>query len=748
MDWAVKLRVALLALVGAVVVGVSSSQATITPAALTLSTTPPYATVVPGSPPTLYYSAHIGSVTVDVHDSTDTAPLTVDFPSVFGDDPAPATSPSHTYAWTASDSDSGTKTVTFSDAGAGSGSHAFAVVRDTLPPTGQSVALSGGPNYSTAFVPLVLNAGTDAGSGIDGASGLVERASAPLTGGTCGSFGAFGPVTLTSGGDATVTSGNCYRYQYKISDLVGNQSAASAPSATAVVNSVGPTVLDTAPTEVSGAGDQFWNSVSDTLFYRPTATGSFSLNATASSTTGSISQVAFPDLSATTGWTGTGGPDSASPYASPVYTWASGATAPGAQKVVATDSTSLTGFDTITISSDSTAPAGQSVALSGGPWFGGSVALTVVAGTDAGSGVDASRSVVERAGATLTNGTCGTFGAFAPVTLSSGADTSVASGNCYRYQTKATDNVGNVSTASTPSADAKIDKTGPTTPALLFTGFANTAAAGHVVYFRPGANGSFTVTAAASDPESGIASYSFPTVAGFTAAGSGPRRTYVSTKAGTSGTGALAVSATNAAGVTSGTTSFSLVPDATAPILTVRCNGAACKRLPYAKTVMVTFSGSDVGSGLSTIRWTTDGTEPKADHGNEYTRPILLASLTHLKVRAFDKAGNPSTLVDLTVNSLAGRLLVGAPASVVVAKKGGYVRVKLSSTRRALVSATMTGTGLKKPLRWNFVLPKGTSLVQLRLPKTLRRPGAYRVVWKLSANTRRAQKTTRVTLRA
>jgi Fn3 associated len=150
---------------------------------------------------------------------------------------------------------------------------------------------------------------------------------------------------------------------------------------------------------------------------------------------------------------------------------------------------------------------------------------------------------------------------------------------------------------------------------------------------------------------------------------------------------------------------------------------------------------------VSTIRWTTDGSDPKVDHGNEYTRAIPLTGLTHLKVRAFDKAGNPSTLAALTVTSLAGRLLVGAPASVVVTAKVGYVRVKLSSTRRALVTAMMSGTGLKKPLRWNFVLSPGTSLVQLRLPKTIRRPGTYRVVWKLSADTRRAQKTTRVTVR-
>ena len=49
--------------------------------------------------------------------------------------------------------------------------------------------------------------------------------------------------------------------------------------------------------------------------------------------------------------------------------------------------------------------------------------------------------------------------------------------------------------------------------------------------------------------------------------------------------------------------------------------------------------------------------------------------------------------------------------------------------------------------RINIKLYPGTSLVQLRLPKTIRRPGTYRVVWKLSADTRRAQKTTRVTVR-
>ncbi len=644
MDWAVKLRVALLALVGVLAVGVSSSQATISGLRVDVVNLTSSSEAASGS--NLYYAAsgsNSGSFDVRV---TATSPVTsVDFPAVSGMSgggvtvagPCPCVM---TYGWTASTTATGAQTVTAHDADPSQKTATFTVTPDT------------------------------------------------------------------------------------------------------------PTVKVTPPTEVSGAGDQYFDPNTRTQWFRPTATGSFALNATVTDQVSlSGATVSFPDVSSVAGWaSSTGGDDTSSPFSSPVtYSWTSGAGAPGAKTVTAATAGG-TATDSITISGDSAAPTGQAVTLAGGPWFGSAVSLTVTAGTDAGSGVDASRSVVERAGATLTNGVCGTFGVFAPLALSGTTDASVTSGSCYRYQAKATDNVGNVSGVSQPSASAKVDGTAPTTPSLLFTGFSNSAASGSTVYFRPGTNGSFTVTAASSDPQSGVAFYSFPNIPGFTAAGSGPHRTYVSSNTGTNATGPLAISATNAAGLSSGAASFSLVPDASAPTLTVRCNGAVCRKLPYKKTVLVSFAGADTGSGVSTIRWTTDGTDPRVDHGNEYTRAIPLTGLTHLKVRAFDKAGNPSTLAALTVNSLARRLLVRAPASVVVAR-GRYVRAKLSSTRRALVAATMSGTGLKKPLRWNFVLTPGTSLVQLRLPKTIKRPGTYRVVWKLSADTRRAKKTTRVTLR-
>jgi hypothetical protein len=99
------------------------------------------------------------------------------------------------------------------------------------------------------------------------------------------------------------------------------------------------------------------------------------------------------------------------------------------------------------------------------------------------------------------------------------------------------------------------------------------------------------------------------------------------------------------------------------------------------------------------------------------------------------------------VKSLASRLLFAAPATAVVGPKSDQVRVRVTSNRRALVRATMTGPGLKKALHWNFVLSSGTSIVRLRLPEKLKRPGTYRVVWTAVANASRKQWTTRVTVK-
>jgi hypothetical protein len=569
----------------------------------------------------------------------------------------------------------------------------------------------------------------------------------------------FPSITDMTGGGSVVSPGPYQgSYNWTSSTASGAQTVTahdSDPSTKTahftVTPDTAPTVSNVAPTELTGAGDQYWNSAANTLWFRPAGAGSFTLNATAAGTGSGIAQVAFPDVSATSGWTGsTGGADTSASFASPVpYTWTAGAAAPGAKQVTATTGTTLTGSATITIAADATPPAGQTATLSGGPWYASlSVPLTLVSGTDAGAGIDTSRGSVKRASATLANGVCGAFGTYSGVTLSGGADTSVASGNCYRYQYEATDNVGNVSTAATgTSADAKVDTTPPTAPNLLLTGFVNTGGSGKIVYYRPGGSGRFTVTAAAADGESGIASYTFPNAAGFTVLGSGPSRTYSFSTAPTTPPAALTVTATNGAGLTSPAASFTLVPDATPPTITIRCNGRPCLAKPYLKAVTVAFSASDgLGSGVDTIRYTTNGADPTRDGGVEYRGPFSIHSLTRLKARAFDKAGNPSSPLELTVRSLADRLFISAPPRLAVKAGARYLFARVTSTRRSIASATMSGPNLKHPRRWRFVLGVGTSIVQLQLPSGLARPGRYKIVWTARAGTQKTSKTTLVTL--
>jgi hypothetical protein len=705
---------------------------------------------------TLYYNGTAdGSFTLgDALADTGAGPFQVTYPAVGTTGwthPAEnvTTGPAYrssTYSWTAGSTTSpGAQTITGEDLAQQTSTATVTLTNDSTAPSGQTVTLAAGPTYGAASVGLTLVRGADAGSGVDAASGVVQRASAAYANGTCGTFGAYATVTLVSGADASVLGGNCYRYQYLVSDNVGNQ-AASAPSADAKVDTTPPAITDVTASEVTGAGDQRFDAAAGTVWFRPAGSGSFTLTATAADDQSGVAQFAFPNVSSTGGWTGSnGGIDTASPYTSPIaYTWTANAAAPGAVTLTATNGTGLTTTRTITIAPDTTAPSGQAVALVGGPYFATrSVPLAVTNGTDTGSGVDPSRTVVERASAPLSGGSCGVYGAYDAVTLASGADTTVQSGRCYRYRAKATDNVGNVSEASASSADAKIDTTAPSAPRLTFSALTNAVARGSTVWYRPGTSGSFTVTADGDGRAN--AGYAFTGGADFTVAGTGSSRTYTFRDAAAE-VPPVTVTVTNGAGVVSSPATFKLEADSTTPALTITCNGRACAATPYGAPVTVTLAAADAGAGPKTIRYTTNGKDPSATSGTTYVRPLRLTELTRLKAVAVDAVGN-ATRVRTQVVSLPapGPLALRVPARVSAPTTATFLTVKVTTGTAASVAVTFAGSGTRKPSRWSFALKQGSSAVALRLPRGLPR-GAYHLTWTGKTGVHRTTRTTAVTL--
>ena len=278
-----------------------------------------------------------------------------------------------------------------------------------------------------------------------------------------------------------------------------------------------------------------------------------------------------------------------------------------------------------TVTPDSSVPTGQSVALFGGPYYTSlSVALTPTDGSDTGSGLDTSTRVYERDTGTLSNGACSGFPGTWGTTVSN-PDASVVSGNCYRYRLKISDRVGNQSAASSASADAKVDTSAPSDPTFLYGSFSNAALIGGVVYYRPGAaSGQFAVTASSTDAQSGIAGYTFPAAAG------GWSRSIVGTTATYSHTGSPTdpaepnnVTAQNNAGLSSNATSFTVTPDSSLPSSAIQCNGGACSAGWYTSSpVSVTLSANDTGSGLSQIKYTTDGSDPTLGNGTVYAGAV------------------------------------------------------------------------------------------------------------------------------
>jgi len=143
-------------------------------------------------------------------------------------------------------------------------------VVDTIAPSGGSITYTDG-YFIIASVPITYSTGTDSGSGLNNSSGKIQRASAVFTNGSCGVFGTFSDLHTgyddSPYSDTTVVTGNCYKYQYLISDNYSNTVTYTSGNI-AKVDLQAPTTTDD-----YGAKNNLWQNVNQTITLTPADSG-------------------------------------------------------------------------------------------------------------------------------------------------------------------------------------------------------------------------------------------------------------------------------------------------------------------------------------------------------------------------------------------------------------------------------------------------------------------------------------------
>jgi Concanavalin A-like lectin/glucanases superfamily len=266
------------------------------------------------------------------------------------------------------------------------------------------------------------------------------------------------PQTILSACTGTVTATTCTengvptgQWVYSVTPVFAtNWRGAESLKSTTVTTDATPPVNAISAVVLTGNAVKSGN----TIFYRGVAAGSFTLTNTVSDAGTGPASSATAALSGTpTGWThspSTVSTPPGGPYVSNPFSWTASATSSPTEVVTGRDVAGNTATTTLSFVNDSTAPTGGTVTYPNGATTSTSLSLSFTTGTDGGSGIGTR--LLQRASATLTGGTCGSFGAFA--TLTNGTNPTsplldtVSRGTCYRYQYVVSDNVGNQDTAT------------------------------------------------------------------------------------------------------------------------------------------------------------------------------------------------------------------------------------------------------------------------------------------------------------
>jgi hypothetical protein len=328
--------------------------------------------------------------------------------------------------------------------------------------------------------------------------------------------------------------------------------------------------------------------VGTTLHYRPGSSGRLTVTADSADPESGIARLRFPVV-----FGGDGGEDVSAPYARE-YLWGAAATADGAFGVTAVNGAGTQAGTDFTVRRDAQPPAGAAIAYAGGYDADGTVAVATDPGTDSGAGLDPAATAVERQTAALADGACGAFGAWEPAAT----DDRVAHGRCARYRLRVSDRVGNEAIAA-GAATVRVDLTAPDPPALVLAEDDPSAeAAGTELLYSPARAGRFAVRATGHDAESGIARVDFAAPQGMSGGGASlaaPFGADYAWEPGSGAVGAVAVTATNAAGL-SATAAFTVTPDAAAPAgQAITVAGGPFHTGPVA---FATADGTDAGAGV------------------------------------------------------------------------------------------------------------------------------------------------------
>ena len=269
------------------------------------------------------------------------------------------------------------------------------------------------------------------------------------------SAGCAGLRTATACTEDGVADG---QWVYRVTPVIGNWSGAEGPASDPVATDSTAPVNTVSVLSVDGNATRS----GPTVFYRGVAAGSFTLqNTVLDSASGPASSTTAALAGNSAGWIhdpSTVSSPASGPYVSTFFSWSAGTTSEPTEVVTGRDLAGNSADTALVFVDDSTPPGGGSISYADGFQPGPSVSVTLNDGTDSGAGI--ARRQLQRSGASLVGGVCGTFTGFADRGPDGPAspylDTQVENGTCYRYRYVVSDGVGNQSVIGSPDT-AEID---------------------------------------------------------------------------------------------------------------------------------------------------------------------------------------------------------------------------------------------------------------------------------------------------